>query len=149
MRFDRITLILGVALFISLSLNLFTAGMMVGGSINARGAIEQQDQQLRNSLSAADKQVLKEAMEANRAQITKLHDDLQNIKSEIRKLIKRDSLDKKALVKVLDAQKLKELALVQLVHDTRKEATDKMSPEGRDILSQMSRLGFNLHAQCR
>ena len=39
--------------------------------------------------------------------------------------------------------------MLQLVHQARKAAADKMTPEGRKILSAVTRLGFGLIMQCR
>jgi uncharacterized membrane protein len=151
---DKTVAILGTILFISLSINLFTGGMMVGGFLSpthkapASGS-EEQDRKLRETMSEADKLVLKQAMDVNRQKITMLHDELENFKSDIRNIIKRDPVDEKALNDVLDAQKKKELEILHLAHKTRKAATDQMSPEGRAIMSKVGHLGFDLNAQCR
>jgi uncharacterized membrane protein len=140
-------------LFASLAINLFIGGMMLGGVISAKetigSTVEKQDRQLRGSLSEADKLALKQAMDVHRAKITQLHDELENIKSDIRNLLRQDPMSEKTLNDLLGAQKKKELALVHLAHQTRKEATARMSPEGRVIMSKVTRLGFNLNAQCR
>jgi len=149
---DKIAVTLGAILFISLSINLFMAGSMVGGSVGAPHKVvsdtAEQDRQLRETLPDADKLILKEAMDANRKKITQLHDDLDNIKNDIRKIIKQDTVDEKALGDVLEDEKKKELAILRLAHETRKAATDKMSPEGRAIMAKVGRLGFNLNNQC-
>ena len=152
MKTDKTTVLLGVMLFISLTINLFTAGMMMGGVMGAKtsasSALDQQDRQLRGSLSDADKLVLKQAMDTNRAKITQLHDELENIKSDIRNIVKQEPMSQKSLGDGLEAKKKKELALLQLINKTRKAAMDKMSPEGRVILSNVTRLGFDLNPQC-
>ena len=153
MKTDRITVLFGVMFFISLTANLFTAGMIVGGSVSAKvpvtDSLEQQDRQLRDSLSDADKLALKQAMDANRMKITQLYNEIENIKSEIRNLLKQDPMNQKSLGDALEAKKKKELAMLQLVHQARKAAADKMTPEGRKILSAVTRLGFGLIMQCR
>ena len=140
-------------LFISLSANLFTAGLMVGGFLSGRAPIsdslEQQDRQLRDTLPNVDKLILKQAMDVNRPKITQLYGEIENVKGDIRDILKQDPMDQKSLGDALEAKKRKELAMLQLVHQARKTATDKMSPEGRNILSRVSRLGFGPTLQCR
>ena len=153
MNTGKLMAFLGVVLFVSLSINLFMAGMVVGGSVStphkATSDAAEQDRQLREALSDADKAILKQAMDANRKKITRLHDDIEDIKNDLRNIIKKEPMDEKALSAVLEVRKNKELALLQLVHETRKAAVDKMSPEGRAILSKVSRLGFDLNkTQC-
>ena len=150
-------LLLGVVLFVSLSINLFMAGMVVGSSVSApHKAVSEamaQDNQLRESLSDADKAVLQQVMDANRQKIARLHDDLENIKRDVKKIIKKEPMDEKALDAVLEVEKNKKLTLLRLIHETRQTAMKKMSTEGRALLSKVSRLGFNLNdsvnVQCR
>jgi len=153
MKTDKIVGLMGAVLFASLSVNIFMAGMVVGKSVSPAPKVVAddvaQDQRLRDGLSDADKLVLKHAMDANRKKITRLHDDIEKIKQDLRDIIKKDSVDEKALDAVLETRKNKELALLQLMHETRKAAMDNLSPEGRTILSKVSHLGFDLNPPCR
>jgi len=149
MKTNKSMALLGAVLFASLSINLFMAGIVVGNSVSAPHKLtsdaEEQDRQLRELLSDQDKLVLKQAMDVNRKKITRLHDDLENIKKDIRGMIKKEPMDEKALDAVLESEKSKKLALVMLVYETRKAAMDKMSPEGRALLLKVDHLGFNLN----
>lgn len=153
MKINHLMALLGAVLFVSLSVNIFMAGMVVGKSVSpapkAASDAAAQDRQLREGLSDVDKLVLKQAMDANRKKITQLHDDIEKIKQDLRNIIKKDPVDEKALDAVLEIRKNKELAMLELVHETRKAAMDKLSPEGRAILSKISHLGFDLSPQCR
>ena len=150
MKPGKLMVIVGAILFVSLSINLFMAGMVVGSSVGelhnvTLDPVAQQDRQLRASLAEADKLVLKQAMDFNRKKITQLHDDIENIKKDVRGIIKKEPLDEQALGEALESEKNKKLALLRLAHETRKMAMEKMSPEGRGILSRVERLGFNLN----
>ena len=154
MKPDRITILLGVILFISLFINLFMAGMRIGGSVNSGvpasspiQQLDQQDQKLRDSLSDADKLVLKQAMDVNRKKMAQIHNELEKVQVDIRNIIKQDPLDEKSLGRLLDIQKKKDLESIRLVYQTRRAAMEKMSSEGRAILSQVTRLGF-IPPQC-
>lgn len=154
MKTNQLMALLGAVLFVSLSVNIFMAGMVVGNSVStahkaAPDDPAEQDRKLRDTLSDADKLVLKQAMDTNRKKITQLHDDIEKIKQDLRNIIKKDSVDEKALNGVLEIRKNKELAMLELVHEARKAAMEKLSPEGRAILSKISRLGFDLNTPCR
>ena len=141
MKKDKWIAVLSAGLFIALLAALFMGGIITGRSMGASHGIASgviaQDQQLRESLSEADKQILKQAMDMNRTKITKLHADLEDIKKDIKSIIKPAHFDKKALNAILEAEKDKKLALLQLIQETRETAMKKMSPEGRDVLSKM------------
>jgi uncharacterized membrane protein len=153
MKTKQLMALLGAGLFVSLTLNIFTAGTVIGSSVNtaskAADAAAAQDRQLRDSLSDADKLVLKQAMDANRQKITRLHEDIESMKQDLRGIIKKDTLDEKALDAVLEKRKNSELTLLQLMYETRKAAMAKMSPQGQAILTKVSHLGFDLNTQCR
>jgi uncharacterized membrane protein len=153
MKTERMIGVLGAVLFASLAINIFMGGMVVGKSVStAPKAVSDdaaQDRQLRDTMSDADKLVLKQAMDANRKKITQLHDDIEKIKQDLRNIIKKDSVDEKALNAVLETRKNKELQMLELAHETRKAAMEKLSPEGRAILSKVSHLGFDLNPPCR
>ncbi len=148
MNTNKLLSVLGTVLFISLSINIFMAGMMAGNSVGTShkvtSDIETQDQKLREGLSDADKVILKQSMDTVREKLTKLHDDVENIKKAIRELIKKDPMDEKALNTALESEKNKKLEMVHLVHAARQDAMKKMSPEGQAALLKLSRLGFNL-----
>ena len=150
MKTDKWIAVLGSVLFVSLSINLFMAGMVVGRTMRPPHEMMTdavaQDHQLRDGLSDSDRQVLKQAMEANRAKIMKLHDDIESIKKDMQNLIRSEHFDEKALEAVLTAEKDKKMQFLELIHETRETAMKQMSPEGRRILSKMSRMGFDMDA---
>lgn len=145
--------ILGAVLFVSLAINFFMAGLVAGGAFNGPHKpmitdTEKQDIRLRQSLSDADKAVLKDAMDVNRDKMTQLHADIEGIKKDMRAIVRRDTLDEKALSDALNAERAKELTILRLAHETRKEAMSKMSPDGRATLLKINRLGFDPNSQC-
>jgi len=145
---------INAALFISLAVNVFMIMTAVGHSASAAHQFtydtQVQDEKLRESLPSADKQVLKEVMDANREKVTTAYSDMIGMKKDIIKLIMKEPMDEKALDATLQKEKSKKLAFIWLMHETRQEAMKKMSPEGRAALSKMTRLGFNLESsQCR
>ncbi len=150
MKNSQLTAMLGATLFVSLSINIFMAGTVIGSAAHkAAYDTAAQDRQLKETLPDADKAVLKQAMDASRPEITRLYDELEKIKQNIREIIKKDPVDEKALGAALEAEKNKKLKLLWLAHETRQAAVEKMSPEGRAILSKMNHLGFDLSTQCR
>lgn len=148
MKSSALIAILGTALFISLSLNIFTAASRVGDSFSTAHAEDSerdaQDEKLRASLSDADKAVLKRVMDAHREKITALYNELHGMKKDVLNIVKKEPMDEKSLNAALEEEKSKKLALIWLFHQTRQEAMKEMSPEGRETLSKMARLGFHL-----
>jgi uncharacterized membrane protein len=145
--------ILGAVLFVSLAINFFMAGMVAGGSFGGPHRMmvseaEKQDTHLRQSLSDSDRLILRDAMDGNREKIAQLHDDIDSIKKNMRAIVRGDTLDEKDLGDALNAERGKELSILRLVHETRKEAMNKMSPEGRSVLLRINRLGFDPNSQC-
>jgi len=150
---NKVIGVLGAVLFLSLAINFFMAGLVAGGAFNGPhhemvSDAEKQDMHLRQNLSDSDKQILKDAMDVNRDKITQLHTDIDSIKKDMRAIVRRDTLDEKALSDALNAERAKELSILRLAHETRKEAMSKMSPEGRAILLKINRLGFDPNSQC-
>ena len=154
MKTDKLIKILGAGLFVSLAINLFMAGVVVGSSVNTApkvvlDATKQEDQKLRDSLSDSDKLVLKQSMDVNREKIAKLHTELEALKTNMREIVKKEPMSEKELNAVLEAEKNKKLTALHLIHETREATMQKMSPEGRASLLKMSRLGFDFNDKGR
>lgn len=142
MKLDKITMILGGVLLLSLASNFYMAGMVAGRSVNAAAETDtedwrQKDEQLRRQLSAADKQVLRQAMQDKRSSFHDLRQDLAAVRKEIDRAMHATPFDQGALDRALRQEQQRKADLLRLMHQSRQEALSRMTPEGQKILQQM------------
>jgi len=137
MKLDKLVTLLGAALFISLSLNLFLAGLMAGRSYdeNPGARWERKDMHMRERLSDSDRKILKDAMQANRAKFEALKKGLDDSRSHLQEAMQANDQD--ALKEALADETGKKEQLLRLMQDTRAAALEKLSPEGRKTLQDM------------
>lgn len=144
MNRDKLLIILGAALFISLTANLFAAGLLFGRSYEAgrgpdagRAEWQKKDEELRKQLSESDKKIIKAGMQQRREQFHALKDDLEAARQKVEDAQMATPFDQTALEAALKAEQEKKTALLQSMRQARDEISAKLSPEGRDAFSKL------------
>ena len=148
MNRDKLVIILGAALFISLSTNLFVAGIMLGRSYNHGGAPEhakeepraewqKRDEELRSKLSEPDRAIVKSAMQQRRPQFQALRQALEAAHDKVLDAQGAEPFNKAALDAALHDEAEKKTALVQSLRQARDEVGGQLSPEGRALFNKL------------
>ncbi len=140
MKLEKLSIILATALFLSLAVNFFMAGLMLGRSpgapeVTQKSDWQHKDQQLRERLSERDRQVLKDVMAGAKEKFDSLRREIESARAQVKGAT--DSGDQEALDEALRLEKQKKMAFLRLVQETRATAAESVSPEGREILQKM------------
>ncbi|MEZ0226682.1 MAG: periplasmic heavy metal sensor [Alphaproteobacteria bacterium] len=144
MNRDKLIIILGGALFISLTANLFAAGIFFGRSYDAgrspdarHAEWQKKDEELRKKLSESDKRIIKAGMQKNREQFGALKDSLDAARQKVEDAQMATPFDQAALDTALKAEQEKRTALLETMRKAREEISAKLSPEGRETFSKL------------
>ncbi|MEZ0260887.1 MAG: periplasmic heavy metal sensor [Alphaproteobacteria bacterium] len=143
---SKIITVLGTALFLSLSANLFMGGKMLGQSYHHggdKGGWEQRreewkkrDMALREKLNEADRAIVKEHMEGQRERFKAMRETLDAAEDKVDAAKAADPFDRAALETALREQAEKKAALIGTMRETRAAMLEKLSPEGREIMKK-------------
>jgi Spy/CpxP family protein refolding chaperone len=151
---QKLIVILGASLFISLTANMLMAGLMVGKSWHHeaewRGDSDdwrKRDQALREKLPEADRKVIKEAMQAKRQHFQEMRAELDAARDKVFDAESAEPFDQAKLDDALRAEKEKKQALLQDMRQTREEVSKKLSPEGREVFSKLGPGGPRMGGQ--
>jgi hypothetical protein len=139
MKMQKSVVILGAALFLSLSLNLFLGGMMLGRAYETgpRGRWAEKDRALAEQLSDADRAILKDAMTQNRGRLETLKKELDDTRTHVQEALQGG--DKTEIDEALKAEQDKKAEILGLIQKTRAEALTRLSPAGQATLQKMTR----------
>lgn len=144
MNRDKLVIILGAALFLSLTVNLFAGGILIGKSYDAgrrsdarRAEWQKRDEELRKQLSEADKKIIKKGMQQRRKEFGMLKDNLEAARQKVEDAQMATPFDQAALDAALKAEQEKKTALLQAMRQGRDEISAQLSPEGRAIFSKL------------
>lgn len=137
----RLIAVLGVSLFLSLSANFFLAGVMLGNSYgnessawgSDRSNHDKREEVLRR-LPAADREILEQAARKNHSDLDVLRGGLEAARQEVKDAMKAEPFDQDALDAALRAEKEKKMDLLRRIHDARRAAISRLSPEGRAVI---------------
>ena len=152
MKVDKLVIILGAALFLSLSVNLFVAGLMVGQSVESRddkkdpdadpkkAEWQKRDAQLREKLSSPDRDILEAARKENHDKIEGLRNALDDAHSKVEEAQNAEPFDQQAFDAAVSAEAAKKAELLKTVRALRQEVMQKMSPEGRAEMQKLKPL---------
>jgi Spy/CpxP family protein refolding chaperone len=145
MNRDKLLIILGAALFISLTANLFAAGILFGRSYDAgkgpdarRAEWQKKDEELRKKLSESDKKIIKAGMQQRREQFHALKDALDAARQKVEDAQMATPFDQAALDTALKAEQEKKTALLEAMRKAREDISAKLSPEGRETFSKLA-----------
>jgi Spy/CpxP family protein refolding chaperone len=144
MKRDKLVIILGAVLFVSLTANVFMASMMVGNSYmhagegDARHAEwQKREEELRKQLPEADRKILKAAMQEHRPQFQALRQELEAARQKVSDAESAEPFDQAALDAALRVEQEKKTALLQMMRQTRDQIAQQLSPEGREIFKKL------------
>lgn len=151
MKLDKLVIILGALLFLSLSGNMFMAGLMIGHSVEAdreapaRGPDarpedarqdewKQRDQQIQKKLSAEDRAVVEAAKAKDGPQIVALRKTLKEAHAKVEAAQSAEPFDQAAVDDALKAEAAAKSDLVKAMRAARQNVLEKLSPEGRETV---------------
>ncbi len=137
------TNILAAGLFVSLLGNCFLGGHLIGRFHGHPGMMPPNaaaDKTLRDKLSEADRKVMKQAMEQGRERMDKLHDELESARKAVGDAVKAEPFDPAALDAALTKEKNEKMAFLLTIREARADISQKLSPQGRALLSKMNHL---------
>lgn len=137
---QKIVPVLGFALFLSLAANFFMGGLLMGGYMQApppgvhpgRVAILQQ------KLSPDDQAILKKAMMENRARFDALREEIQESHQKAAAAAHAEPFDQDALDDALKDEDDAKKEMFAFIKKVRGETLDKLSPEGRQAIKDMT-----------
>lgn len=151
MGLRKLTIILGIGLFFSLSANMFLAGMLMGRSVSGQtetsatpsssARLAKKDKELRQNLSADDQQAVKAAMESSREKFRTLREELKTAQENVRLATNAEPFDQAALDEALRAEKEKKMEILSAMRQTRKNVMQNLSPEGQKALQRFGQSG--------
>jgi Spy/CpxP family protein refolding chaperone len=143
MNRDKLVIILGAALFLSLAGNFFMAGKMLGGSYEhgmeagPPADWQKRDEEMRKKLSESDRNILKTSMQQHRPQIQALKEELANARQKVWDAQNAQPFDQAALDAALKDESEKKIAFLHMIRQTREEISTKLSPEGQATFSKL------------
>lgn len=124
------------ALFVSLALNLFFGGVLLGRMHKPQGHWMQKDREVLQSLSESDRKILKDSIIASKAQRDTLKNELDEARTHVQEAM--ESGDRAAIDEALEAERGKKAEILKLMQQNRVDALQKISPEGRAKLAKMA-----------
>ncbi len=155
MNREKLTIVLGAALLISLVGNFYMAGLMMGRSYSAReqhgpgeagephrGEWQRREAEMRRQMSPADREILKKAMQERRPKFQALRQQLEEAHQKVEDAQNAEPFDQKALDETMQAERDKKSELLQAQRQARQEIMQQLSPEGRTIFSKVVRQRF-------
>lgn len=150
MASGKLTAALAAGLFLSLCVNVFFAGRMVGGAVqeqapaamssdrdSRREEWKKREEALHAALSAEDRAVMLAARAEHDAVFQPLRDALDSARSRVGEAMAADPLDAAALDAAIAAEGAAKAALLREMTTARRQVMDRLSPEGREILREM------------
>lgn len=156
MKPQKLTVVLAAALFLSLSVNFFLAGLMLGDAVapavssdvpkdrptassreQRRAEWQKREEILHAALGEADRAVMKKSKEAYDAIFDELRRDLDGARAKVVATMEAEPLDQEALDDAIASEAAIKSRLLQEMTAARQKTMDQLSPEGRALLRQM------------
>lgn len=156
MKPQKIIAVLAAALFLSLSVNFFLAGLMLGDAVaptvtaevpkdkppvssreQRRAEWQKREEALHAALSDADREVMKEAKEAYDGIFNELRGALDEARAKVAAAMEAEPLDQEVLDDAIAAEAAIKSRLLQEMTAARQKTLEGLSPEGRSLLRQM------------
>lgn len=150
MELRKLTFILAIGLFLSLSANMFLAGMVMGRAAGGPGNISgelaqkdliEKDKALRENLSAKDREAVQAAMEGMRPRLQALRQELRAAQDEVQQAMNAEPFDQSALDAALYAEKEKKMKMLGEIRQVKQIAMQNLSPEGQQALQRFGKGG--------
>lgn len=160
MTFNKISMALAAALFLSLSVNFFLAGLMLGNAVSPapvatateeiktqmtpdearRAEWQKRDEALRAALSPADREIVQAHTEANKQVFEDLKSRLETARDSVAAAMTADPFDQAALDTAIEAETDVKALFMREMYRARRAVTEELSPEGRKIFQEMNPL---------
>jgi uncharacterized membrane protein len=159
MNREKLVVILGAALFMSLAGNLYMAGLMAGrsysghdqqqqhgpreaGERRGEGEWQKRAEEMRRQMSPADREIFNKAMKERQPKFQALRQQMDEIHQKVEDAQNAEPFDQKALDDALQAERDKKAEVFQARRQARQETMQQLSPEGREIFSKVLRQRF-------
>jgi hypothetical protein len=145
MNRDKLVILLGVLLFLSLTGNVFVGSLLLGEAYSPAGGEEhhgdwkKKEALLRGALAPADQAALTLATKGKHEQFHTMHDALEAARQRVEDAQNREPFDPKGLDAALEDEKQKKSALLKLIRQTHEEIAQRLSPGGREIFGKIVR----------
>jgi uncharacterized membrane protein len=137
--------ILGAALVVSLALNVFFGGVIVGHRVAGRGDFDWQMtpaklrlglERVLRALPDNDAKVLRDGFDAQRADLTQSFQALQDARKGIGAALKAKPFDPAAFTAAYEAMQARSRELQEALHGVIKAAIPQLSDEGRAVIAE-------------
>lgn len=133
MMHNKKNALLAGVLFLSLLANMFMGGILLGNSYRAWHP--EKSEELREKLSAGDRQIVQKEMKAQKGAFNLLRKDLGDARVKIEEALQANDPD--ALEEALRDEKNIKTNILKLIQESRVAAMEKMSPEGKAALQEI------------
>lgn len=158
MVFNKLSMALAAALFLSLSMNFFMAGLMLGNAVAPQPAAaaeqpaqispdearraewQKRDEALRAALSPADREIVQAHTEANKQTFEGMKTTLDEARQRVAAAMMSDPFDQAALDAAIEAETEIKATFMREMYRARRAVTEELSPEGRKIFQDMNPL---------
>jgi len=156
MKPQKLTVVLAAALFLSLSVNFFLAGLMLGDAVapvlsfdspkdkpvassreQRRAEWQKREESLFAALGDADRAVMKQSKEAYDAIFDELRRALDESRAKVAAAMDAEPLDQEILDDAIATEAAIKSRLLQEMTAARLNTIEQLSPEGRALLRQM------------
>lgn len=145
MPVNKLVIVLGALLFVSLAGNFFMGGVLIGKTMSGQERYdrkeewEKRDRMLKARLSEDDRNILKGKMEAKREKFRELKGSLDDARAQVEAAMEAKPFDQAALDEALRREKEAKMTLLNSMREAKQEAMEGLSPEGRKTLEEMGR----------
>lgn len=158
MVFNKLSMALAAALFLSLSVNFFLAGLMLGNAISPKPAgiedtqgqmspedarraeWQKREEALRTALSSADREIVQNHTEENKQKFEELKTQLDDARQSVAAAMTADPFDQQALDTAIEAETEAKAMFMREMYSARRAVMEELSPEGRKTFQEMNPL---------
>ena len=163
MKQQKLTIVLAAALFLSLSVNFFLAGLMIGDAVtpaaapggkessrsadnrdSRRAEWQKREQQLHAALNDADREIMMAVKQKYDPLFNELRADLDKARAAVAAAMEAEPVDEAILDDAIAAEAAIKSRILQEMTAARIQTLEQLSPEGRKLLREMmpARRGF-------
>lgn len=163
MKPQKLTIVLAAGLFLSLSVNFFLAGLMIGDAVtpaapaaaqdntpapearpDRRAEWQKREQELHAALNEADRAVMLTIKQKYDPLFNSLRADLEQARGKVASAMEAEPIDEAVLDDAIATEAAIKSRILQEMTAARIETMGQLSPEGRQLLRKMmpARRGF-------
>ena len=156
MAINKVCMGLAAALFLSLSVNFFLAGLMLGDALtpdappvvaeekappeesSRRAEWKKREEALRAALSPADQEILEQSTGANKERFDALKADLDVARQAVATAMTSEPFDQAVLDAAIETETSIKAHFLKEMFRARRAVMEQLSPEGRKIFQEMN-----------